>query len=150
MVSMDFNVTYIVMKVQEQSIKLLDIGYVTTVYFAAGFIIGGYLNKLMGPFVEETHRSRSTARIFAEVLLYIIFISLLIYWMRSLMEVVPFPLNMKAGYDRSRVRDLKNGWAFTFPLLLTQNYLKDKIEYLHIRIFGKSITDDDDDVMLGI
>lgn len=118
-----------------RSIKIIDIIYITIIYFLSGYFIGAWVDLWMGSFDQEEADKKSTIRLMLEVLLQVSLFVVLMYIIRNLAEIIPFPLDNIAGFNHGKVKELKNAWGFTFPFLFFQTHLKDKLTYLHVRMF---------------
>ena len=119
-----------------RSIKILDIGYITVIYFTLGFLISVGISKLLGDFNAEVENKKSTLRLFLEIVGHIWLIGVLVYIARNVVELIPFPLNGVLGFEHKRVKELGNAAVFTFVLLFFQAQLRSKLELLQKRLVG--------------
>lgn len=120
-----------------RSIKIIDIGYITIIYFMLGFYLSIWIDSKLGEFDKEKAHSKSLFRLTMECVLHIYLIGVLIYIMRNLVEKIPFPLNGIEGFNHLKVKELTNAAVFTFIFVLYQKHLRMKLEYIRERIFKK-------------
>jgi hypothetical protein len=112
-----------------RSIKMLDIGILTVIYFTLGYLLSWSINKLYYPFdINETH---SKILIFLEICTQIFVIGVLIYIIRNIVQIIPFPLEGIYGYQHSRVKELNSGGiAISFGVFYAQENIKEKLYYI--------------------
>lgn len=113
-----------------RGIKIVDIGFITVIYFALGysmaFLVDEWFAKIFGD-----NKKKSKWRLIGEVLIQVIAIGILTYIMRNLVELIPFPLDGILGYDHLRVKELKSGAVFTVFMVMFSYNMQDKL--LHLR-----------------
>ena len=116
-----------------RSIKMLDIGYITVVYFIVGFFISFYINKMFDEFIpnENSFDNPHKILLFLDVICQLFVIGILFYIIRNIIELIPFPLNGVYGYNHSIVKELHTGGvSLGFGMFYAQFNLKDKITYI--------------------
>jgi hypothetical protein len=113
-----------------RGIKILDIGYVTVIYFLFAFAIGVSLDRAIGPFDAAAAEKKTTWRLMSECIAHIWLCAILVYLTRNVVERVPFPLDGVAGFVHGRVKELTNAAVFTFVFMYYQKNLRDKLIYL--------------------
>jgi hypothetical protein len=112
-----------------RSIKMLDIGILTVLYFTFGYIFSWLINKIYYNFDPNTAPIKFL--VFLEVCAQIFVIGILVYIIRNLIGLIPFPLEGIYGYQHSRVRELTSGGiAITFGLFYAQENIKEKLNYI--------------------
>jgi len=116
--------------------KLLDMSLVTVYYFAVAFIVSAFIDKGLGKFDEKDYAKISTLQISAEIILHLVFLAILSYILRNIVERIPFPLEGFGGFQHFRLKENQGGIVFSFMLLFFQNNLTAKIQYLHKRLIG--------------
>jgi hypothetical protein len=127
-----------------RTVKIMDIGYITTIYFVAAFFISTWIDRrVLGPFKPEVADRKTTLRLFLECLAHIYVVGVVIYIMRNIVEKIPSPWNGVAGLDHLRVKELTNAAVFTFIFLFYQKHLRDKLFYLSDRIYGPVVVKGD-------
>lgn len=119
-----------------RSIKIIDIGYITVIYFLLGFYISVYVDHKLGEFDEQAAKNKSTLRLTVECMVHIYLIGVLVYVMRNVVEKIPFPLDGYKGFVHLKVKEVTNATVFVFIFLIFQYHLRKKLDYLRKRIFG--------------
>ena len=117
-----------------RSIKILDIGYIASLYFVIAMIYCIFVDRIFRNFDAEEEDKKSLGRVIAESILYMWFIGVSIYIVRNLMEFVPFPLNGYHGFMHLRVKELGNATVFTTLVMMYDTYFRSKLAYLFARI----------------
>jgi hypothetical protein len=113
-----------------RSIKILDIGYLTIIYFISGYSLSWLVNKIYKPFDPQNPHS-SKPMIFLEVCLQLFLISIIVYIIRNIVMLFPWPLEGVYGYEHARVKELYNGGvALSFGVFYAQSNLTDKMKYI--------------------
>lgn len=113
-----------------RTIKLLDIGYLTVIYFIIGYGLSYFVNKLYKPF-DPKHPHTSRTMILLEICLQLFLIGLLVYIIRNIVSLIPWPLEGVYGYEHQRVKELYSGGvALAFGVFYAQDNIKDKMAYI--------------------
>jgi hypothetical protein len=116
------------------AIKLLDIGYVTFLYFMFGLVFAKGFDLLYGDFDKQKYKNQPKWKLFLEIILHVFTIGVTAYILRNLIELIPFPLDGVAGFRHSRLKELEGGHILTVVLILFQKNLEEKVKY-----FGESV-----------
>lgn len=114
-------------------IKIIDIGFLAAIYFVLGILGSAIFDNLYGPFDDAYEQSKSTFRLWGEIILHLSLVGVSVYLLRNFVEKIPFPLNGIQGYDHNKVTELSGGIILTFSIL-NQNVLRRKIEILYNRL----------------
>lgn len=114
-------------------VKLLDIGYVTFLYFMFGLAFAKGFDLLYGKFNKDRYKTFSKWKLFLEILLHVFAIGVVAYILRNVVELIPFPLDGVAGFRHSLLKELEGGHILTIVLILFQKNLEEKVKY-----FGES------------
>jgi hypothetical protein len=117
-----------------RSIKILDIGFIASLHFISAFLISEFIDRKLGKFDKKDAEKKSTARLFAEVIVHVGLLGIVVYFLRNLVELVPFPLDGIHQFSHKRLKELSGGVALTFSLFFFQYNLKAKMDYLAKRI----------------
>lgn len=128
---MKFEIDYKKLKKETiiRSIKMFDIGMLTIYYFTLGYIFSWLINKLYFNFDANTAPMKFL--LFLEICGQLFIIGVLVYVLRNLIELMPFPLEGIYGYQHSRVRELYSGGvALTFGVFYAQENIKEKLNYI--------------------
>lgn len=119
-----------------RGIKILDIGYIASIYFLLAFGIAAAMDRMLGPFDTYAARKKSTPRLLLETMVHIWVSGVIIYLARNVVEKVPFPLDGVYGFEHKRVKELGNGAVFTFIFLFFSYNLRKRLEFLYQRVVG--------------
>ena len=110
-----------------RSIKLLDIGYVTVIYFSVGMILAKLFDIIYGEFDEKREAKRPFFLRGLELLGMMWLSGIVIYFVRNLVELIPFPLEGVFGFKHLKLKELKGAAVFTFVFLYFQAHLRGKM-----------------------
>jgi len=113
--------------------KMIDIGFITTIYFIMGAIVANIITGFQTKFdSKESDKKTLLKNIFSLVIL--IWINgVLIYFARNIIELIPYPFDNYFGFHHKRVKELGMATAFTFVLLYYQPNLNNMMKYLKNR-----------------
>ena len=128
---MKFEIDYKILKKEAviRSIKMMDIGILTVLYFILGYIFSWLINKIYNNFDPNTAPLKIL--LFLEICGQLFIIGILVYILRNLIELIPFPLEGIYGYQHTKVRELYSGGiALTFGIFYAQENIKEKLNYI--------------------
>ena len=114
-----------------RGIKILDIGYITSIYFILGMIFAKIFDKIYGKFDEKEEETKSLLHKTIEVIGLMWISGIVIYIVKNLAELIPSPFDGLYRFEHSRVKELKNAVVFSFIFLYFQSYFKEKIQYYY-------------------
>ena len=114
-----------------RSIKIVDIGYITVIYIAFSIIIATIVDTWMGSFDPKEEEKKSFWQQTGEIILFMWIYGVLIYIVRNIVEIIPFPLDGYQGFDHRRVKELKSAMVFTFTFILFCDYIKQKMLFYY-------------------
>ena len=114
-----------------RSIKIFDIGYITVLYISLSLVCSMTLDKVMGEFDEKIEAKKPLWRLTLEFILTVWLYGVLIYIVRNLIELVPFPLDGYQGFSHKKVKELDSAMVFTFTFVLFSKYLKSKLDFYY-------------------
>ena len=115
-------------------VKLVDIGYVTFLFFMFGLVFAKGFDLLYGKFNKDKYKKEPTWKLLVEILLHVFAIGVVAYILRNVVELIPFPLEGVAGFRHSMLKELEGGHVMTIVLILFQKNLEEKVKY-----FGESV-----------
>lgn len=120
-----------------RSIKLVDIGFLTVIYFALGILMAKSIDALYGKFDEETEKRKSILQITLELMFLMWVLGVVVYIVRNLVELIPFPLDNISGFDHLQLKELKAATVFVFILLHFTHHFRQKLQYYydHIHLY---------------
>ena len=94
-----------------------------------GYISAWLINKIYYDFDPNAAKLRFV--LFLEVCAQIFVIGILVYILRNLINLIPFPLEGIYGYQHARVRELTSGGiALGFGAFYAQDNIKEKLNYI--------------------
>jgi hypothetical protein len=114
-----------------RGIKIIDIGYVTTIYIILGIILAKLIDRYYGKFDKEKEEKKPLWQSILELILLFWIIGIVIYVIRNLIRIIPFPLNRIYGYDHLRLKELALPTIFVTIFLYFQEYYQAKIKYIY-------------------
>ena len=122
-----------------ETVKILDIGYITTLYFIFAIIFSFIVDKIFGNYNVNNDKKKNLARLWFEVIIQMWLIGIVTYLVRELVKKIPFPFR---SANIERVPELQTASIFFFILLTYQLYFRDKLQILYDRtkyLFTKKI-----------
>jgi hypothetical protein len=121
-----------------RGIKIIDICYITFIYFVLGYVTAFAYDKVLGEFDEAATKKKSTLRLAAELILHVCTIAVLTYVIRNLVELIPFPLNGVYGFNHYRVKELTIAPMFSLVIIIFQDHLRAKMRHLFDRLYNNA------------
>lgn len=129
-------------------VKLLDIGFVTCIYFATGVWLALIIDQSLGRFDEKFEEKKHIARLLGEVLLHVYFIGIMVYLVRNFAQIIPSPFDGMFGFEHARLKELSNATVFTTIFVLFQRYLRQKVYHIHSRLAYSDDVPKDDAIIM--
>ncbi len=123
-----------------RGIKILDIGYVTSIYFVFGYLSAFAYDKILGEFDEEAAKTKSTLRLSTELMFHVWTIAVLTYVIRNVAELIPFPLHGVYGFNHYRVKELTIAPMYSLVIIVFQDHLRAKMRHLFDRFYNTTPT----------
>lgn len=111
-----------------RSIKILDIGFITIIYFISAILISKFLNYLFGPYDPEKDKDKSKYLIGLELCGIIWLMGISIYLIRNIVEKIPSPFDTMYGFQHNKVKELSSAGIYTIILYQSFTYFKLKLE----------------------
>ena len=113
-----------------RTIKIIDIAYIFSFYAAAGFFLSIFLEKIFPKFNEKIYGKKRTGSIIIDICLQFATIGVIVYIVKNLFELVPFPLDGIYGYEHKKVKELKEALPLIYTIIYFQYTLRDKLLYV--------------------
>jgi hypothetical protein len=113
--------------------KMIDIGFITTIYFILGAIVANMITSFQTEFNNKEEDKRTVISSTLSLILLIWMNGVLIYFARNLVELIPYPFDTFFGFHHNKVKELGAATAFTFVLLYYQPNLNNMMKYLSVR-----------------
>ena len=99
-------------------IKIIDIAYITCLYFFFGYFIALYSDKYFDEIFYLNDDYKTKLRLIFEILIQIIFIGIVAYIFRNIIQIIPFPLDGIYGFKHLSVSEVKSGGLLTTFIVL--------------------------------
>jgi len=100
------------------------------IYFIIGLILAKICDKKLGKFDEKKASEKSIYQHMFELILYLWFIGVVIYIIRNLVPLIPFPLDGVYGFKHLKVKELTSATIFSISFMYFQVYYQNKIKYI--------------------
>lgn len=113
-----------------RGIKILDIGYISTIYLSFAFVTSIYIDKLFGELDPEKADEEDIYHLTLSVLVNFFILGVVAYVIRNIVEHIPFPLNNVYGYNHFKLKELTSGGAIMMMLFFFQTNLQNKLRYI--------------------
>jgi len=117
-----------------RSIKIFDIGFITTLYIVLGVILAIICDKYFSKFDKYEEEKKPIWQIILEIILYAWFIGIVVYFVRNLVPLIPFPLTGVYGFEHLKVKEVTSASAFLITFIYLQENYQDKLKYLRSKI----------------
>jgi hypothetical protein len=117
-----------------RTIKIFDIGYITAIYLILGIILAKLCDLYINIYDEEEDDKKSIWVIILEIILYSWFLGVVMYIVRNIVSLIPFPLDGKYGFDHLKVKELTTAITFSITFIFYQSKYKNKINNLLKRL----------------
>ena len=117
-----------------RGIKVIDIGFITAIYLTFGIVLAKLCDRFLGEFDEEKENKKPLWQLLIELFFYLWFIGVVVYLVRNVVQLIPFPFHGVYGYDHFRVKELINAVIFFVTFLHFQDYYQKKTRYLFMRL----------------
>ena len=121
-------------EVMIRGIKVIDIGFITAIYLTFGIVLAKLCDRALGEFDEEKENKKPLWQLLIELFFYLWFIGVVVYLVRNVVQLIPFPFHGVYGYDHFRVKELINAVIFFVTFLHFQDYYQKKTRYLFMRL----------------
>ncbi len=112
-----------------RSIKIFDVAMLTILYFVIGYLFSWIINKMYYNFDPNDDHIKFV--VFLEICAQVAVLGILIYLIRNLMNMLPFPFQGIYGYNHNKVKELQSGGvAVVFGVFYAQDNIKTKLNYV--------------------
>lgn len=117
-----------------RSIKIIDIGYITIIYFVIGLFFAKVFDTYYGKFDAKKESKKTKLRHMLELAGIMWLSGIVIYIVRNTVELIPSPMDHIHGFEHLKVKELKNAAIFSFIFLYFQSYFKAKLQFFYDNI----------------
>lgn len=118
-----------------RSIKVVDIIFITMIYFAIGFILAFFLDLSSEKLYGFHYDAKSTVVLIGEVLFQVTALTVCAYFLRNLVQLIPFPFEGVYGFEHLRVKEVSSGTLITTFGTIFFYDLQNKLHYIRQRAF---------------
>ena len=121
------------------SVKLIDIGVTYTYFFVIGLVVAKLFDYLYLTILKEDKIDWKTYPLplfTANLILHFFLIGITVYFIRNIVQLIPYPLEGVAGYQHRRLKELGGGAILTFMIFIFQQDLTNKIKIYGNRVMG--------------
>lgn len=119
-------------------VKIIDIGYVSMIYITFAIGLSYLYDAFLGKFNKEEEDKKSIPRILLELIAVFWLYGIIIYIVRNIVKMIPFPLNKIGGFDHSTLKDLRSAGMFTVVFFYFQNNIKARMQHVFDRIHNST------------
>ena len=114
------------------SVKIVDIAYVTILYFVTGYMLSQIIDEKFKS-IFKNYKTDSNRYLLFQIVLQIAVLGIFSYIFRNIIELIPYPLNGVGGYDHLLLKELRGPGLLTFFLILFSYNLQNKITIITSR-----------------
>ncbi len=117
--------------------KITAIGYVTTLYFVFGLLLAKIFDTIYGKFKKDAYEKgeKSLFWLGLEIIFHMFIIAVLLYLLRNIVGLIPYPLDNVGGYEHSRLKELQGPAILSAIIVMFQKNFTDKTAYFVKRMF---------------
>lgn len=119
-----------------RSIKIINIGSATIMYFILAIIILYILDNIYGKFDIKYYEKMDNFNLSIEFLSYIWLIVVIIYIIRNIFPLLPFPFDGFFGYDHNKVKEVTSATAFSIFIYTFNERLQNYYAIIKKKFFG--------------
>ena len=116
-----------------RGIRLLDIGYITMLYFIFGFLFAKITDKLLGEFDPNDADMKCRYRLLLEVFIHLWMYGITLYAVRNIVQYIPSPFHRVCCFDHTTVKELQSTAIFGIVYLTFTIHLREKLTYMYGR-----------------
>ena len=120
-----------------RGLKIIDIGYITVIYFTLAVIFAKLSDSIYGEFDPKKEDTKSMLQRSLELIVMIWIMGIIVYFIRNFVQLIPSPFNEVYGFHHLKVKELVGADVFTLIYLFYQSYFNAKLyKYLNdLRLF---------------
>jgi hypothetical protein len=123
------------MENKSESITIIHLIIIYTIYFIFAFVISNTLNLTTGEIDEQTYKKRHVLIILLEVLIEIIIVGISAFYFNILISKLTMPFDM--SLSRASRIEAYGSIIISFMMMFFQTNLKKKLIFLYEKIFNK-------------
>jgi hypothetical protein len=116
-----------------KGIELLDIGYITMLYFLFGFVFAKITDTLLGTFDPSDADTKCRYRLLLELFVHLWTYGIALYAVRNVVQYTPSPFHRLCSFDHTTVKELQSTAIFSLVYLTFTIHLREKLTYVYGR-----------------
>ena len=113
-----------------RSIKIFAIAYFLTLSFIVCFSLGKYIDNFFEYLYGTNYESKNINILYIEALSQIIFLAIVSYMLRNIIQMIPFPFEGIYGFQYMKVREVTVPSTITLFLFIFQYKYQNKLSYI--------------------
>jgi hypothetical protein len=116
-----------------RTIKIIDIAFITFLYGISALIVAAIVDKYIYKKISLQNiddKDKSVKILLFELLICLAINGIIAYFLRNILQMVPFPLDGIYGFSHMRVTEVKSGAIITFILLFFSKSLRARMTIL--------------------
>jgi hypothetical protein len=122
------------MDINFRFIKVLDIGYITVLYFIIGVLFTRVFDYLFGKYDKLTDKNKHIIYIGLELIVMIWVIGIATYIVRNIVEIIPSPFDGINGLVHKNIKELCGAGVFSLIVMSTAYHFRDKLDDFNKRL----------------
>jgi len=111
-----------------RSLKIFDIGYITSIYFLLGLACAKIIDSFYGKYDPKQEKVKPMFQRGIEIVSMMWISGIIIYIIKNIVEIIPSPIDGIYGFEHTRVKELHSASAFIFIFLYFQAHFKAKVQ----------------------
>ena len=116
-------------------IKFSALSYIAIIDILAGIFISHIVDKyIFSKSFSKNDKDKSIPKLILEIVLIVSTFTIIAYIFRNIIQLIPFPLDDKFGFDYSRVNEVKSGALLSATLILYCTTLYSKVVILRKKL----------------
>lgn len=125
-----------------RSIKILDFAFIIPIY-TLGAVFGAILlDKYVYKYIKIVNKSNiqdeTDIQLFTNIIILLLTNTIMAYFLRNLLQKIPFPLENYYGFKHMKVKEVSSGSIIMMILLIFSNEIRVYIQELQRRFTKKS------------
>jgi predicted membrane protein len=115
-------------------IKILDIGYITVVYFIIAMLISRLIDWIFNQYDKYINKSNKFSLVLLEIVIMMWVVGVSTYIARNLVELIPSPFEGVAGLVHKNVKELGGAGIYTFVIMSFTRCIADRVGELNNKL----------------
>ena len=120
-----------------RGIKILDVGYITTIYVFGGLFGAVFLDNYIYPYVSFSKKKiineKTNFELILETIIFLVINAITAYILRNILQKIPFPLEGKYGFKHMKVREVSSGQILNMIIMIFSRTIRNNFLELQYR-----------------